>query len=237
MLKGPAKRFYEHAQANVCADGHGVSLDGRTVNTPLGESLIVPSAELAQEIAAEWQGQGDRIVPDTMPMMRLACTAIDKLSPNRADIIEQMCDYGANDLLCYRAEGPDDLVTRQDAVWQPLLEWAKTSYEVDLKTTSGIVHVSQSETEIAKLRHAVDDHDDFEMTALTEITQLTGSLVLGLAFSSNHIGWEDAFDASQLDETWQNERWGEDYEAADRKKNRRSDMETTARYLMLVRAN
>ena len=237
MLKGPAKRFYENAESRAYAGGHGVSLDGRTVNTPLGKPLIVPSAALAQEIANEWQGQGDRIIPDTMPMMRLACTAIDKLGPNRASIIEQMCDYGANDLLCYRAEGPDDLVERQTVVWQPLLAWIKDFYGADLKSTSGIVHISQPEHAILKLRRAVDDHDDFEMTALAEITQLTGSLVLGLAFSSGHIGWAEAFDASQLDETWQNERWGEDYEAADRKKNRRSDMETTAQFLVLVRAN
>ena len=237
MLKGPSKRFYKHAECSACADGYGVSLDGRTVNTPLGEALIVPSAVLAQEIASEWQGQGDKIVPDTMPMMRLACTAIDKLGPNRDNIVEQMCEYGANDLLCYRAEGPVDLVERQTAIWQPLLDWAGDSYGAGLESTSGIVHISQPEKAISKLRRAVDDHDDFEMTALAEITQLTGSLVLGLAFSSDHIGWEEALDASQLDETWQNERWGEDYEAADRKKNRRSDMETTARFLMLVRTN
>ena len=237
MPGSPAKRFYEHAESAACSSGYSISLDGRTVNTPLGETLIVPSAALAQEIAFEWQGQGDQIVPDTMPMMRLACTTIDKLRPNRSNIIVQMCDYGANDLLCYRANGPDELVNRQEAVWQPLLDWAGEAHGAKLKSTSGIVHIPQPKNTIVNLRNAVDAHDDFELTGLAEITQLTGSLVLGLAFSSGRLGWEETFEASQLDETWQNERWGEDYEAADRISNRRADMKMADHFLILVRAN
>ncbi len=235
MLKAPVKRFYKHADSEAFSDGFGITLDGRKVNTPTGAPLVIPGSALAQQIAAEWQEQVDKIKPETMPMMRLACTTIDKVAPNRQNLADQLTDYGANDLLCYRADGPDELVTRQNDVWQPILDWASESYGAGLLITSGIVHIAQPVEVVENLRHAVDDHDDFELTALAEITQLTGSLVLGLAVSCGHIDWLAAFEASQLDETWQNERWGEDYEAADRRDNRRKDMEMADRYLKLVR--
>jgi len=236
MQKGSAKRFYQHAGSAACDGGFVILLDDRKVNTPLGEPLIVPGAVLAEEIAAEWRGQGTQILPGTMPMMRLACTAIDKVRPHQKIIIDQVSEYGANDLLCYRAAGPDDLVARQAEVWQPLLDWAAEDIGANLQVTSGIVHVSQPDEAIEKLRQVVEIHDGYELTALAEITQLTGSLVLGLAVSRGRIDGDVAFEASQLDETWQNEHWGEDYEATDRKKNRRSDLDTTVRFLTLVRS-
>jgi chaperone required for assembly of F1-ATPase len=236
MLKSPATRFYKLAQSVPCEGGYCISLDDRKVNTPSGQALIVKSEVLAQEIATEWDNQGEKIEPGSMPMMRLACTAIDKVGPIRENLVSQMADYGANDLLCYFADGPEDLVARQHDVWIPLLAWAKETYGVELKTTSGIVHVSQSEEAVSALLQAADNHDDFELTALAEITQLTGSLVLGLAISRCHLDWQEAYEASQLDETWQSERWGEDHEATIRNQNRKADMEATTHYLTLVRS-
>jgi chaperone required for assembly of F1-ATPase len=235
MLNQVAKRFYEQAGYEACEKGFHVLLDGRIVNTPLGTAMVVPSQALAARIAEEWQEQGDKIVPATMHMMRHACTAIDKVGPARETIISQMIEYGANDLLCYWAEGPDDLVSRQRMVWQPLLDWAEQTYGASLLTTTGIRHVSQTDETICRLQNAVEDHDDYELTALAEITQLAGSLVLGLAVSAGQLPWIDAFEASQLDETWQNEHWGEDYEAMHRKENRKRDMEKTSDFFSVIR--
>jgi len=236
MLNKPAKRFYETVRIEPSAGGFAVFLDDHTVNTPLGDALILPTSDLARVIAGEWDAQGKKIIPDTMPMMRLACTSIDKVRPNRDVVIGQMTDYGGNDLLCYRAEGPDDLVARQNERWNPLLTWAEITYGALLRTTSGIVHIEQTKETMSALRTATESHDEFELTALAEVTQLTGSLILGLAVSSGHIDWQTAFDAAQLDETWQNELWGEDFEAANRKKYHKLDLENANLYFSLVRA-
>ncbi len=234
MLKQAASRFYEFAKSEACDGGFHITLDDRIVNTPLGAALIVPSQSLALEIAAEWQAQDEKIVPDTMHMMRLACTALDKVSPNRATVIDQGVDYGGNDLLCYMAEAPDDLVERQKETWQPLLDWVDITYGARLRTAHGILHVAQTDPSLSSLRKAIEQYDNFELTGLTEVTQILGSLVLGLAVTANRLTWQDAFEASQLDETWQNERWGQDHEARHRIENRKLDTEMAARFLELI---
>jgi len=235
MLNRAAKRFYTDTSIETATGGFCVSLDERVVKTPNGGALVLPSARLAEVIAAEWDAQVDLIKPLTMPMMGLACTAIDKVRPNREDIIDTITGYGANDLLCYRAEGPDDLVARQAKTWQPLLDWAYGTYGARLECTEGIVHINQSDEAVAKLRIATDRHDDFELTALAELTQLSGSLVIGLAVSGGHIEWGQAFDAAEVDDIWQKERWGEDEEAKKRIESLSRDIEMAARYLSLLR--
>jgi ATP synthase F1 complex assembly factor 2 len=56
----------------------GIALDGRTVQTPMGQKLAVPSQSLAFAIAAEWDAQVKHLQPADMPIMTLACTALDQ---------------------------------------------------------------------------------------------------------------------------------------------------------------
>ena len=57
---------------------YGVTLDGRKVSTPMGQTLAVPSETLAFMIAAEWDSQTKELQPSNMPLMTLACTALDQ---------------------------------------------------------------------------------------------------------------------------------------------------------------
>ena len=57
---------------------YGVTLDGRTLRTPVGQVLAVPSRLLAWAIAAEWDAQTKQIRPVQMPLMTLTCTALDQ---------------------------------------------------------------------------------------------------------------------------------------------------------------
>lgn len=67
------RRFYKHA----LADGLCVKLDTRALRTPAGVLFEAPTAALAQAVAAEWEAQGERIVPASMPLTQLAFAAID----------------------------------------------------------------------------------------------------------------------------------------------------------------
>lgn len=58
----------------------GVTLDGRTLKTPMGQPLALPSEKLAYMIAAEWDAQKKYLQPANMPLMTLACTALDQAS-------------------------------------------------------------------------------------------------------------------------------------------------------------
>lgn len=229
------KRFYKQA-AVIALDGggHGVALDGRPIRTPGGAQLAAPTTVLAEAIAAEWDAQNEDIRPLTMPMMRLAATAIDRIGKERAAITDQIAAYGGSDLLCYRAEGPERLVALQAELWQPLLDWAAEAHGARLAVTAGIGHVAQDEGSLAALRAVVEALDDYRLAAVSQLTAACGSLVLALAVETGHIDAEQATAASQLDEDWQAEQWGHDKEAVDRRRNVANEIADAARFLELL---
>ncbi|MBV1902991.1 MAG: ATP12 family chaperone protein, partial [Marinosulfonomonas sp.] len=67
MSEWKAKRFWSQASSAPKGEGYQILLDEREVKTPGRVSLIVPTIELANAIAAEWDAQTDQIDPDTMP--------------------------------------------------------------------------------------------------------------------------------------------------------------------------
>lgn len=230
-----AKRFYSETGIGPAEGGFTVVLDGKPVRTPAATVLVLPTQPLAQAISDEWAAQDEEIIPASMPVMQLSVTAVERVAPARAEVVERIAQYGASDLLCYRAEGPEDLVKRQDADWQPLLDWAAETLGAKLNVTAGIIPVEQDEGALAALRNAVGGHDDMELTALAEISQICGSLVIGLAVTTGRLGWEAAFEASRLDDSWQAERWGKDGEQTDNLTRLRNDLEAAVRFLTLSR--
>jgi len=209
-----ARRFWTDAHAVALDSGFTIHLDARPVRTPLKSPLVVPSLALAQAIAAEWQAQVGKVNPETMPFTRTANSAIDKVAPQRDAVAEMLAEYGGSDLLCYRAEGPDDLTLRQAAAWDPVLNWAKDAFDAPLIATVGVMHVDQPAGSLASLRQAVDALDPFRLAAFHDLVAISGSLVLALAVIHRHLTAEAGWDLSRIDENWQIALWGEDEEAA-----------------------
>jgi chaperone required for assembly of F1-ATPase len=230
-----AKRFYRGAAVTVVEMGYSVALDGRPVKTPGGKTLVVSSEVLADAMATEWMAQKDTIRPDTMPITQLVATTMDRIAPARQAVIDQLVPYAATDLLCYRAEQPADLAALQHSSWQPLLDWAKVTFGARFTVTAGVIPVDQPSPAIDALRRAVETLSDMELTALASVVQATGSLVVGLALLAGRIDANAAFDISQLDESYQIGRWGDDIEAADRRRRLRDDILAAAALLALAR--
>jgi chaperone required for assembly of F1-ATPase len=229
------KRLYQRAAAMPTAGGHGVTLDGRLVKTPGKRDLVVPTSALAAAVAAEWDAQQGEIRRETMPLTRLAGSTIDR-SANQRDAIErQVADYAGTDLVCYRALHPPTLVARQHAVWQPLIDWAAERYDAPLMVTSGVIPAIQPAASLAALAAAVAAQDDYALTALHAATAACGSLIIALALLEGHLDAATAFTASQLDESFQIEAWGEDSEQAERRAALAADIEAAARFMALLR--
>lgn len=214
MSTWTARRFWTDASAVPLDGGFAVHLDARPVRTPLKAPLVVPTLALAQAIASEWQAQTGKVNPETMPFTRTANSAIDKVAPQHQAVAAMLAEYGASDLLCYRAEGPDDLTARQAAAWDPVLHWAKEALGAPLNPTLGVMHVDQPPGSLASLRQAVDALDPFRLSAFHDLVAISGSLVLALAVTRRSLAAEAAWDLSRIDETWQIALWGEDEEAA-----------------------
>jgi chaperone required for assembly of F1-ATPase len=230
------KRFYKKAEPVQRESAHAIALDGRLVKTPGKRELTVPSGRLAAAIAEEWNAQIEEVRPATMPLTRLAAIAADRVATEREAVTEQTAKYAGTDLLCYRAAEPPTLAARQQAVWQPLIDWAVLRYDAPLAVTTGVIPRSQTETSLRAFAAAVAQLDDFKLTALHCVTAACGSLVIGLALIEGRIDAEGAFAASQLDESFQIEAWGEDSEQAKRRRALAADIEAAARFTALLRA-
>ena len=230
------KRVYRKVTTRPVPGGWGIALDGRSMRTPGRSELVAPSAALAEAIAAEWEAQRGDIRPATMPLTRLAATALDRTATQRELVVAETANYAGTDLVCYRAEHPPALMARQQAAWQPLIDWAMRRYDAGLAVTSGIVPRPQPPATLKAFAAAVAAQDDFRLTALHTVTATCGSLVIGLALMEGRLDAEAAFAASQLDEIFQIEAWGEDAEAAARRRALAEDIAAAARFVQLLDA-
>lgn len=228
------RRFYKQAAVTASEDGYGIVLDGKAVRTPARNPLTVPTRPLAEAIAAEWNVQGDKIDPRTMPLTGLANAAIDRVAPDKWAFARGLAAYGESDCLAYRAEGPAPLVARQQAAWDPILDWARQRYDVRIETTAGLIHKPQLAETLERLSAAVQAMDAFHLAGLSPLVTISGSLIVALALAERVIDADTAWTASHLDELWQTEQWGEDTLAAEARAVHRRDFEAGARFLELV---
>jgi chaperone required for assembly of F1-ATPase len=224
------RRFYKEVSI---IDG-AILLDGRPVRTPARASLTLPTAALAEAVAAEWQMQGEEIEPRTMPLTGLSNAAIDRVAPNPAAFAGPLAAYAESDLLCYRADAPTELIARQAEAWDPLLDWARARFDITFVVTSGIVHAPQPAATIARLDEALRARSPFALAAMSPLITIGGSLVTALALAEDAIDADRAFDVTHLDELWQAERWGEDKLALESRASRRRDFMAAARLLDLL---
>lgn len=230
------KRFYKSVSVAAADGGYQIHLDGRPVRTPSKALLVVPAKALAEAIAHEWDAQVETIEPAAMPLTRHANTVLDRVTPQRAMVTDEISRYGESDLVCYRAEWPTDLAERQATSWDPLIDWARRRYDVNLCTVQGIMHRPQAEDALQRLTQAVEALEDWQLAPLHTITTITGSLVIGLALLEGEVSPQAAFEAGQLDELYQVEKWGEDALAQKARETRRVDLLSAARFLELLRA-
>jgi chaperone required for assembly of F1-ATPase len=228
------RRFYARAQSGEAGEGgFPVLLDGKLVRTPAGRSLATPAPGLAEAVAAEWEAQKETIDPARMPLTRLANAVIDAVGEKPRAVAEEIEKYLDSDLLLYRAETPEELAARQSASWDPVLAWARDRYGAHFVTVVGITHTRQPAEAIALMR-AIVPSEPWRLGALSSITSLTGSALLGLALAQGELDAEATWAAAHVDEDWQMERWGSDTLTLAARDFRYADMQAAAAVLRLM---
>ncbi len=228
------KRVYKAVGVLQDAEGWHVTLDGKQLKTPMRKPLATPIKALAEAIAAEWDAQKEFVEPESMPLMRLLSTAIDRVTPERDSMIDELMKYADTDLLCYRAAHPAILKTRQETVWQPILDWVAAKHGATFTVVDGILPAEQSAETVAKLKAAIAALNDIHLTAFQAAAAITSSLTLSLAFVQGRLNSPELFAASQLDETYQIEMWGEDELATDRRNRIAADLDGIGAFLKLT---
>lgn len=234
MAEWAPKRFWKEASVAEAEGGWAVRLDGRPVRTPAKAPLVLPTRALAEAVAAEWDAQVEVVDPRSMPFTRTANAAIDKVAPQFDDVARMLADYGDADLLCYRAEGPEALVTRQAAGWDPLLDWAAEVLQAPLTPVAGVMHAPQPGESLRALGNRVFALTPFELAAFHDLVTISGSLVIGFAVIEGHRPVAELWAASLIDDVWEEEVWGPDEEAAERLRARRKAFFQAAEFHRLV---
>jgi chaperone required for assembly of F1-ATPase len=225
------KRFWK--EVAVGEDGV-VALDGRPVRTPGRVPLAVPAPALAQAVADEWRAVGETVDPRAMPLTGLSNAVIDRVAPDPRAFAAGLARYGESDLLCYRADAPAELVARQAAAWDPMLDWARTRYDVHFELATGVMHRAQPAATVVRLADAVAALDAWRLAALSPVVTITGSLVLAVALIEGAADADAVWTAATVDEAWQAERWGEDALASQALAARRAEFDAAVRFLSLL---
>lgn len=230
------RRFYERVETEDEAGGVSLRLDGKPVRTPGKAELVLPTKALAEAVADEWRGQGERIDPATMPLTRLANSVIDGVKGREDAVKDDILGYGRSDLVCYRAEGPEKLVALQTKHWDPVAAWAKTELHAPMHLAEGVMHVTQDEASLDAIAARLAEFDAWGLAALHVMTGLTGSALLALAVGLGRLSPKEAWAAAHVDEDWQIGQWGEDDDAKARRENRHRDFAAAARFGQLLGA-
>ncbi|MGI9357515.1 MAG: ATP12 family chaperone protein [Rhizobiaceae bacterium] len=223
------RRFYKDVLVTERKGRLVAELDGRPIKTPGKQLLAFESPIIADAVAEEWRGQRERIDPMSMPLTRLAHSAIDGVAIDMQAVKEDVVRYAGTDLLCYRAGRPQGLIDRQMALWDPLIDWAQAALSVRLALAEGVMHVEQPERSIAAFSaHVGDVNDPLTLAALHVATSITGSAILAMALLKGEVGLDKAWQIAHVDEDWNIADWGVDDEAAHRRAARFVDMKAAA---------
>jgi len=226
------KRFYQRAHVGNAAP-FAVLLDDRPVRTPAGNALALPSRALGEAVAAEWDAQQERIDPALMPLTRLVNSIIDGVATGPAPVAEEVAKYLGSDLLCYRADTPAGLVTRQAQHWDPILDWAREALGARFVLAEGVMFAAQPDLAIAAASAAIPS-DPWRLGAVNVITTLTGSALIALALAQGRLSVDEAWAAAHVDEDWNMAQWGRDEAALARRATRFAEMQAAGTVLALT---
>ncbi len=236
MKKQRPKRFYKKVDVVEEEGSFLLHLDGRTVKTPTRQVVRVKTESTARVLAAEWQAQQEFIDPMSMPVTRLVNTAIDGVAKDMQVVKEDVIRFAGSDLLCYRAEGPKELIENQMRQWDPVLDWAQSALNARFVVAEGVIHVAQPVETIAAFGTHVGLVDDaLQLAALHSITALTGSAIIAMAVYKEALEPEEGWRAAHVDEDWQISQWGEDDEARSLRNAKKEEFDAAVQVLKALR--
>jgi len=144
-------------------------------------------------------------------MTSLAARAIDKMdeATTRDDVRNALLKYLDTDSICFHQDYPEPLVRLQDDHWNPLLTWARDTFDVELLTSGSVLFSAQPAATKRKFDKVLQGFDPWQMAAMERVIFTTKSFIIALALVHGHVTAEQAALASQVEVASQIERWGE----------------------------
>ena len=207
-----------------------VQINGKTAKTPEGNLMELPTSKLAQIILKNYKSYKTKRNNTIVSPIRLANTAIDMVAKDKNNYIKQLCSYANSDLVCYFASSPEDLVKKQNKSWLPLITFMQDFYNINILYTTEIFSINQTKESLSKLKVILNKKNNFELSAISVLSQLTSSIIISLALVNDKINVKNTFELSNLEEIYQSTFWGKDEEAFTRLKAISVDIKNVKKY-------
>jgi len=207
-----------------------IQINNKTAKTPQGNLIELPTLKLAKIILKDYQSFKTKKVANIVSPIRLTNTAIDRIIADNHNYIEKLSLYANSDVICYFARSPRDLIKKQNKHWLPLIIFMQDYYDINILYTSEISAISQSKDSLYKLKFILSKKNNFELSAISVLSQLTNSIIISLALVNDKINVKNAFEFSNLEEIYQSSFWGKDEEAFTRLQAISTDIKNVKKY-------
>ena len=231
------KKFWKTVKVKKkSCNTYEILLDENVLKTPMKKRLTILNSKIAQEIKKEWNQDTSVLDTDAMIFYGIISTSIDKIINNRMSYINDILSFIDTDLICYRAEEPNDLVQWQNKNWDPILLKVEKYINNKVDIFKGIMPSKQKKEIKFKITTFLTKFSDLEIIVLHRITNITRSVFLSLCILNNDVIKEKAFELSHLDELWQAENWGYEEEASINREKVNFELNRTMYFLDCLRS-
>jgi len=207
-----------------------LNINNKSLKTPDGNIIELPSIKLAKILLKDYESSFKSKPLNIVRPIKITNTAIDKIKPNNIFYINEITDNLNNDMICYFANSPVELVDLQNKDWIPLINYMKSSYNIELIYTSKLFSINQKPDSLLKLKNILNEINIFKLSAIYTLSQITKSIIISLALVNNKISAKKAFENSNLEELYQISKWGKDEEAFDRLNTIKVDIRNIKKY-------
>ena len=207
-----------------------LNINNKSLKTPDGNIIELPSIKLAKILLKDYESNFKSKPLNIVRPIKITNTAIDKIKPNNIFYINEITDNLNNDMICYFANSPLELVDLQNKEWLPLINYMESSYNIELIYTSKLFSINQKPDSLLKLKNILNEINIFKLSAIYTLSQITKSIIISLALVNNKISAKKAFENSNLEELYQISKWGKDEEAFDRLNTIKVDIRNIKKY-------
>jgi chaperone required for assembly of F1-ATPase len=230
------KKFWKNVEVKpILENSFQILLDNKILKTPMQKDLIFSSYKIATETALEWNSNEKEINTENMIFYGLMSTLIDKVVDDRVSYIENILGFVNTDLICYRADNPNELVELQNSSWNPIISFIKKYIDADLQIFIGVMPSQQSLEIFLRLKVLINSFSNIQIAAFYRMTNLTGSIFISLCILKGDILKSKVFELSFLDELWQAKNWGFEKESSEKRDKIAQELNRIISFVELIR--
>ncbi|KAF3792651.1 ATP synthase F1 complex assembly factor 2 [Nymphaea thermarum] len=170
--------------------------------------------EVTTRMADDGNGwtETDGIRPFTMPLMRLACTALERVPLTRPKVINNLMKKFHQDLVFCRAPDDNDLTSgvseRQVEVIDPFFDWVEKEFGFRPLVYTSLFGGKQDDGLVAAVQDLLKKTNNWELASIDAMAAAAHSLLISLGIFRGHLQIEEAIKLIRLEEDMQVDKWG-----------------------------